>query len=321
MLTRWEECIIKEKDEHGRISAKNSFPFKNGFLKRPVVNEYIEMFWNFLTFLGYNGIRKAREYRIIPTHDIDVINYPVDTKTIIGDLLKRKSFTSFQKRLNARIKGINPFDSFGWIMDYAEKHNAQARFYFMNGGTSSFDRRYTVENKFVLDRIRDIESRNHIVGFHPSYSSFGDAEQWRYEKEEMEKTLGFPVKCGRQHYLRFAVPNTWQVWDDNNMKEDQTVCFHDKSGFRCGTGDSFPVFNVKSKKRVNLIETPLIIMDGTLTGYQRIEDFQKIESEYFEYKSVCGKYHMPYTILLHNNRLSHFLFPQWTKMFDKLLAK
>ena len=319
MLTRWEECLVSKKDKHGRVSAKSSVAHKFGFLKRPVVNEYIEMFWKLLTFLGYSGTRKAREYKIIPTHDIDVINYPVDPKTIIGDLLKRQSFISFRKRLNARIKGINPFDSFGWIMDCVEKHNVQARFYFMNGGTSSFDKRYTVGNRFILDRIREIASRNHIVGFHPSYSSFGDSEQWRYEKEEMENALGFPVEYGRQHYLRFSVPDTWQVWDDNNMKEDQTVCFHDEPGFRCGTGDSFPVFNVKTKERLNLFETPLIVMDGTIAGYQKITDLTEIEEVFFYFKNTSEKYRMRYTILFHNNRLSDYLFQKWTYLFEKLI--
>ncbi len=44
MLTRWEEYVNKNRDRHNRFPAIESLAFKNDFLSRPVVNEYVEMF-------------------------------------------------------------------------------------------------------------------------------------------------------------------------------------------------------------------------------------------------------------------------------------
>jgi len=38
MLTRWEECISSDKDEHHRFPASASLAYKHNFLHRPIVN-------------------------------------------------------------------------------------------------------------------------------------------------------------------------------------------------------------------------------------------------------------------------------------------
>ena len=43
MLTRWEEYVCKVHDKHDRFPASASIAYKNNFLMRPVVNEYVEM--------------------------------------------------------------------------------------------------------------------------------------------------------------------------------------------------------------------------------------------------------------------------------------
>lgn len=72
MLTRWEEHVNKRRDKHNRFSAKDSIAYKNNFLHRPIVNEYVEMLWNMLQHLGYEGKRKKRKYELMATHDVDV---------------------------------------------------------------------------------------------------------------------------------------------------------------------------------------------------------------------------------------------------------
>src|SRR5580704_4611730 len=39
-LTRWEETLKRELDHHGRFRAKDCVAFRDGFLDRPIVDEY-----------------------------------------------------------------------------------------------------------------------------------------------------------------------------------------------------------------------------------------------------------------------------------------
>jgi hypothetical protein len=93
------------------------------------------------------------------------------------------------------------------------------------------------------------------------------------------------------------------------MKTDSTAGYAEKEGFRCGCCYSFPVFNILTRKKLNLRETPLMAMDTTLAVYQKLstEDLQR------RIRNLSGtvkKYNGEFTILWHN---SSFNIPPWDK--------
>ena len=68
------------------------------------------------------------------------------------------------------------------------------------------------------------------------------------DKEKIENIIGQKLTFGRQHFLRFEVPTTWQIWEDANMEWDSTMGYADKKGFRCGTCYSYGVFKYIDKE-------------------------------------------------------------------------
>ena len=48
MLTRYEEVVKDDKDEYDRFPAKASLAYQEGFLERPIINEYLEILWQWL---------------------------------------------------------------------------------------------------------------------------------------------------------------------------------------------------------------------------------------------------------------------------------
>ncbi|MCS7243808.1 MAG: hypothetical protein RMJ36_03625 [Candidatus Calescibacterium sp.] len=58
MLSRWEEYVNSKKDIHDRFSGLNSLAYKKGFIEKPIVNQYVEILWKILKFLGINYERK-----------------------------------------------------------------------------------------------------------------------------------------------------------------------------------------------------------------------------------------------------------------------
>ena len=77
MLSRYEEAICKEKDEHNRFDVNFSIAYKEGFLKRSIVNEYLEIIYFYIKLLFPNIERKKRDYKLIITSDID---NPIDIR-------------------------------------------------------------------------------------------------------------------------------------------------------------------------------------------------------------------------------------------------
>ncbi|HMB00274.1 MAG TPA: polysaccharide deacetylase family protein [Spirochaetota bacterium] len=277
MLTRWEEYVNKNRDDHNRFPATASTAFKQGFLDRPVVNEYIQMLKKMLLFLddtlNFNKLRQ----RLYLTHDIDQLkfwrSYRQFIRIVGGDLLKRKSPATAIKNSYSFIGSklglvSDPYNTFDYLMRISEKAGLQSRFYFMSGGTSpDKDNRYRIDHSLSLQLIQKIKKRGHLFGLHGSYNSYTDPEQLKYEKNKLESLLQQEITAGRQHYLRFTVPATWQTANEAGLKLDSTCGYADKPGFRCGTGREFFVFNILTRKKLNLKEKPLIVMDCSLFEY------------------------------------------------------
>lgn len=312
MLSRWEEYVNKNRDNHNRFLAIESLAFKNDFLDRSVVNEYVEMLWSMLEYLGINQKRKDKEYQLFLTHDIDELYMWKSWKQVfrvaLGDIIKRKSLALAFERISEyyhvnRNKINDPFDTFGLLMDESESVGLKSRFYFMSGGVTEYDNRYRIDEQKSLELIQKIKQRGHIIGIHPSYNAYNNFEQFKKEKEHLEKVASCKIVEGREHYLRFEVPTTWQIWDDNGMKIDSTCGYADKEGFRCGTGDEFNVFNILTRKKLKLKERPLVVMDCSLFDYNSYS-----YNEASKIMNRLQKNTNDFTLLWHNSYTKHMKF-------------
>lgn len=309
MLTRWEEYAIQEKDEFGRFPDHMHLSVKNNFYQRPVVNEYAEYLRNILVYLGFEDQKASGRYTIYITHDVDRI-YGNSASDYMHNLLRGRDLKKSLIGLYYKTFRVNPAETFHSLMDISESMNVQSHFYFISGGSTAYEGYYTLHSPLVNEILIEIKKRNHIIGFHPSYCTCVDNELWSAEKRTLEVTAGVSVYEGRQHYLRFSVPHTWQIWDDNNMNFDSTMGFSQLVGFRCGTGNEFPVFNVLTGTELRLREKPLIIMDSAL---KKIKEIDKIHSAVSILKSSAERYNTPLTIIFHNHIMDNTI---WNKLTD-----
>ena len=102
IISRLEELIVKTRDKHDRFPATASFAYKNGFLDRPVVDEYADMLFNMLKRLDSSISKNSKKGRIVVTCDVD---WPFDPvrRSIIKTL--RSTFTAIIKKRDL-IKGL-----------------------------------------------------------------------------------------------------------------------------------------------------------------------------------------------------------------------
>lgn len=303
MLTRWEEFVKKEKDSNGRFAGSNSVAYRCNFIFRPIVNEYVEMIWRMIVSIGYKGDRKEGKFEIVPTHDID---HPFMRRRLLKTTyyIVRSIFKLDGESLKAYIRDIlfDPYDVYDFFMDNSEKAGVKSRFYFMSADPSTVANQTSpyIKSKNFSHIIDKVKQRGHIIGFHPGVFSLKSDDNWRKEKERLEHEAGVRVEEGRQHYLSFSVPGTFRILENNNMIVDSTLSYHDVEGFRCGTGNSYPIFDILERRELNLQERPLIVMDATLTGYQNYS-LDKIKEVLCYYVGIGKKYRMPITILFHNS--------------------
>ena len=324
MLTRWEEYVTQERDFHNRFPGYMALSVRHNFHDRPVVDEYTEIIWSLLCRAGYKGKRKSREYKIVPTHDVDRLIY-WDRKTrksvlknISGDLFIRRNPAIAMRRGLSFCRFIltnsnDPCLRFEYFMNLAEMRGIKANFYFISGHQSSYDPEIYVNTSLFKNIISKIKERNHIIGIHPSYNSYINPSLLSSELKELKTASNIEIWSGRQHYLRFESPLTWKLLDECQLKRDSSMYFSGYPGFRCGTCHEFPVFDIIERKALKLKEMPLLLMDTCLYKLKHDKAAETIRKIKAEVKKFNGEF----VFLWHNCMNLNVQSQEYNRVFEE----
>lgn len=338
MLTRYEEIAKNERDQFDRFPAYASLAYQEGFLEEPIVNEYLEILWICLKFLSPALTRKSQNYQILLSHDIDDPftlyrqRLKPTLRSIAGDILHRKNlllpiyrFLSMFDEHFIDVK-YDPYYTFNFIMETSKKRDLQSAFYFIAGHSGGLvDGKYALDDYRIRDLIRNINNQGFEIGFHASYNTYKDYDQTKIEFDNLKdvcfkENIYQEIWGGRQHYLRWENPTTWQIWEDAGLNYDTTLSFADYVGFRCGTCYEYPVFNLLTHKPLKLRERPLIVMEETLFGYMKlssVEAFNKI----LKLSRKCHDFNGNFTLLWHNSNLFNNIQKRlYTTIIDEIKA-
>jgi hypothetical protein len=282
------------------------------------------MLKNMLLYLGLNQKLKTKNYQLILTHDVDIVykykNKISMLRELIGDIIKRKSLKLFAQTLKKQIKFISrkekdPFDTYDYLMDISEKVGVKS-YFFLHSSTSA---KQDVNNdKFLKEISQKILKRGHYLGYHPSYNAYNDFELFIKDKEKIENIIEQKLTVGRAHFLRFEIPTTWQIWENANMQWDSSLSYADKEGFRCGVCYPYSVFNIISRKKLNLKERPLIVMEGSFTTYQDTTP-QDMEEKIKLLMKKVKKYDGEFVFLWHNSSFNTSFWKRYEYVYEKVL--
>ncbi|MGH9564105.1 MAG: DUF7033 domain-containing protein, partial [Terracidiphilus sp.] len=89
VLSRWEESVATVHDSHGRFASKQSIAFNEGFLDRPIVDEYGLAFEQVVRFLHPRWEPAERKLRAKVSHDADHVGIPYQGKNLLRRIAHR----------------------------------------------------------------------------------------------------------------------------------------------------------------------------------------------------------------------------------------
>lgn len=209
----------------------------------------------------------------------------------------------------------DPYDIFDEWMDWSEKINCVSHFNFLGERPANSDCYYPLQHPFVRDLMQKITDRGHKIGFHPSREAHADPGVFQRELASLQAVAPQAVRSGRQHYLCFSTPDTWQRWSDAGMDWDSTLGYPEAEGFRCGICCEFPVFQIHTRQILPLREKPLIAMDVTLARYRGYAPEEALD-HLQQLRRQVAKHGGEFTLLWHNSSWNTYFWAPWKKIYQ-----
>ncbi|MFT5859868.1 MAG: hypothetical protein ACI865_001974 [Flavobacteriaceae bacterium] len=303
-LTRYEEYLTHKKDEHGRFPMSES-KIPDNWLEKTMCDRWAE---EVLKFCGVN-LKKSWGTTIIPTFDIDnAYAYKLKTGSrkvlsVLKDISKVDIFR-IKERSSVQKGDKDPYDTYSLIRKINKRFSA-TRVFWLVGEKGMYDRNISIKNRDHRQLIRNMKSSGITIGLHPTYGSFNEGRTIAMEKSKLEVIVFEQVTNSRQHYLRFSLPRTYRILEKIGFKDEYSMGFAERVGFRCGTARAHLWFNLEKNKVSRLTVHPFAYMDGTLREYMNLsidESKSKISDLYDEVKRYGGDF----VFIWHNETIGDY---------------
>ncbi len=316
-LSRREEHDCISRDENGRALGASSGAHRDGYLDRPIIDEYGIGLERALRHLFPSWSPRRRSLRVKLSHDMDQVGIPRTLRTTIGHLYPRRQPRLFAQDVASAFGAGAPayLRLTQFLADRSRKQKLDSAFYWKaSGRKTAWDTGYRVRDPVVSRAIEGLMSRGFEIGLHPAYDTFGSQERLEDELAELRTFVGATPVGGRTHYLRWNA-QTWLQWEKAGLAYDSTLGFHDQIGFRAGTCFPYRPWSLDEDRELQIVEIPLIVMDVTALSYLALSNevaFERIATLVNRSRAVGGVF----TLLWHNTTLVN---PGHTALYLRLL--
>ena len=307
-ISRAEELINTQRDEHGRFLAKYSILGQNNRLMIPTVDEYARMLMKLLDL----PLPTPSFSQIYLTHDIDTVAHYRHWRGAIGGILRGQ-----WRKVIASLKNLHndPDFTFSWLIAQDKKVEGAECIYFVKDtmGKGYDYPQYKLDGKDFETAEMLIENSGAKIGWHGSY----------YGGDKANRLLGDKAGLHRSHYLRCSI-DQMQRLAEVGVTDDFTMMFPDQVGFRLQTTRAVRWINPKTMTLTDLVLHPLTVMDCTLSNsnYMNLSE----DEAYFECQRLFDKVHQnagEVVILWHNTIVTNDGYHRalYPKLLNLLIEK
>ena len=166
-----------------------------------------------------------------------------------------------------------------------------------------FDPSYDISSDLLKSLLSKLQDAGHEVGLHPAFDSWRDSECIAKQKNILEESTDSIISSCRQHWLRFSWEDTWAAQSKCGIKNDSTLMFNDRPGFRNSSCLSWNPWNPKKSEPHRLRSVNSILMDSHLYDYHSLTD-EKRKAEITCWVKECKEAFGECSFLWHPHTLS-----------------
>jgi len=324
LLSRYEEYYPFKADAHGRYPAKESILYKMGWLREPLIDEWIEGLMIMLKE-RFNTHLSPLSFSYQPTYDIDIAYsylHKGRRRTVGGyakDLLSG-NIKSVKERYRVLHGEKDPYDTFFAIQELHKLYNIKPIFFIlMAPSATNYDKNINPTHPEMQKLIKRL-SHNAWIGIHPSYYTDRNNEL-PAEKKILEETIGKNISISRQHYIKLKLPDTYRELIGHGITSDYSMGYGTHLGFRAGTGRSFLWYDVLNEAITGLRIYPFCFMDTTAWYGEKLNAADAL-SALREMTKKLQQTHSTLITIFHNFSLgTSSEWVGWGKMYELFLGE
>lgn len=300
-ISRAEELLTDERDEHGRFAARYSMLGRKNRLQIPLIDEYARILMKALELdLPAPGFS-----HIYLTHDVDTIAHYRHLRGFIGGLLRGQGRRTWAAQKDIR---RDPAYTFPWLIKQdsklveSQESKVDSIYFIKHTRGRGYDYpQYDLRKRDYRYLEHELTASGAKLGLHSSY--YGEIID--------------PMPLHRSHYLRCSI-DQMQRLADAGITDDFTIGFPDAAGFRLQTTRPVRWINPKTYTLTSLTLHPLTVMDVTLSnaGYMHLSE----DEAYFLCQQLFDKirqYQGEAVLLWHNSNIGSGTYHR--DLYPKLL--
>lgn len=327
LISRYEEYLPHEKDIYGRYSHTNSLAFKEGFLNKPLVDQWIDQL-RMLLLAKFVTVKLTRpSFSFIATYDIDEAwSYKHKSEYRTAGALVKSFFKGKWSAINERKKVLSgklqdPFDAYGWMDNLHEERNIDPRYFFLvPDKTGRYDRNI-LPSEAALQALISRHSEKYKIGIHPSWQSGDDTSLLSSEKQTLEMITGQPVVISRQHFIRFTLPGTFRNLVAAGIKEDYSMGYGSINGFRASTCTPYYWFDLEKEEETKLMLFPFCYMEAN-SFFEQKQSAAEALDEMRHYYKVVKQVNGTFISIWHNTFLGTAgMFKGWRETYEQFVQE
>ena len=325
LLTMHEERISGRRDRMGRSVAGMSPRHADGRLQVPFINNSAAALVDQCLRQACDGdataVPFAKPVSVCLSHDLDQLRGDdvwTQASRFWRFLLPLRRFRA--PNFSAlRHVFVNLFQPRKFFMDdllamvSAEKARGfRSINYVLCGKRGRFGARTPsrIIGRYLQEVLPDCE-----IGIHYNHNTLGHASPFNRQRQEIKTLTSILPVAGRAHYLQMEAETSFQFWESQGIRIDETLGYPDAVGYRAGIAGPFRPFDEIKEGEASIFSLPLIAMDSAV-ALQFGTDFETAIESMVHHLSVVGG---TFSLLFHPGMFANPEHPETMEMYERVL--
>jgi len=305
LINSFQEYNDQDPDQYGRFKYSNSLQFRLNSVENNTVQQIID--YLFSSHPKLKDLKTtSRKSRVFLTHDIDSVYGAVkeDGRYALENF---KPLEIIRLLYNATL-GTPDWLDMKKITNLESEFGFKSTFYWLlvkNKENSDYD----FSSKSIQTAFNGVLNSGCENGLHKAMgpSSFS---------EEI-KIFGSLPQGNRFHFLKFTLPNGYDLIEQNNLQLDTSLGFSPAFGLRNSFGQPFVPFNLEKDRPYKFVEVPQLMMDRTFFNLQMPP--KEARKKLFDFVEK-NRYNCVFAINWHNNFFTELKYKGYLQLYRDILA-